>query len=417
VGRRAGWWDAAVYGVSALTAFGVWGYSATPIHREWAALAAPLYALGALAAVGLALLGPRPERRMALAVAVLVAVALVPLWVQVSRRAATDAGLHAQAEVIVTEEATRALLAARNPYEAEFGGPLADRPPAQRHHFPYAPGMLAFGLPRALGAGPPLGDARLWFAAGAVAVTLSALSRWSGGLARKVLVVQALGVLPTSSLLVATGGHDLPVVALMLLAAVSVAEGRPGPAGVAMGLAAVTKQTSWALAPFLLVAVLRSGGRGAAARFVANAAVVFAPAVALFAAWDLRSLVEDTVLFPLGLGPHPSPAETLTVGRALVHLLPSLRPAITAVLMGLVAAAAVALLGRGPGTAAQACLGAGAVLWLAIWLAPTSRLGYLVYPVNLLAWGWAFDGASGWRGPARWARLRGRRGVGRRLAG
>ncbi|HXF56610.1 MAG TPA: glycosyltransferase 87 family protein [Actinomycetota bacterium] len=389
MGRRAAWWDAALYGVCALTALGVWGYSATPIHREWAALAAPMYALGTLGALGLARLAPRPGPRLVLAVAVFAAVALSPLWVQVSRRAATDAGLHAQSEVIVTEEAARALLAARNPYAERFDGPLADRPPAQRRHFPYGPGMLAFGVPRALGVGLPLGDARLWFAGAAVAVAGWALAAWRGSLARKVLLVQVLGVLPTSALLLATGGHDLPVVALMLLAAVLLAEGRPGPAGVALGLAALTKQTAWVLVPFLLVAAATSQGREAGARFLANVALAALPATALFAAWDPPAFVEDTVLFPLGVGQNPSPAETLTIGRALVHLFPGLRPAITAALMAAVAAVALWLLLRRPRSVARGCLDAGVVAWLAVWLAPSSRVGYLIYPLNLLAWGLA----------------------------
>lgn len=401
MGRRAAWWDAALYGVCALTAFGVWGYSATPIHREWAALAAPMYALGALGALGLARLGPRPEARLVLAVAVFAAVALAPLWVQVSRRAATEAGLHAQSEVIVTEEAARALVGARNPYAARFDGPLGDRPFAQRTHFPYGPGMLAFGLPRAVGVGLPLGDARLWFAGAAVALAAWALATWRGPLARKVTLVQVLGVVPTSSLLLAAGGHDLPVVALMLLAAVLLAEGRPGPAGVALGLGALTKQTAWVLVPFLLVAAATWLGREAAARLLTNAALAFLPAVALFAAWDPAAFLEDTVLFPLGVGRNPSPAETLTIGRALVHVFPGLRPAITAVLMGAVAAVAVWLLARRPRTVARACLDAGVVAWLAVWLAPSSRLGYLVYPVNLLVWGLAMGAVPSWAGAAR----------------
>lgn len=413
MGRRAAWWDAALYGVCALTAFGVWGYSATPIHREWAALAAPMYALGVLGALGLARLGPRPGPRLVLAVAVFAAVALAPLWVQVSRRAATDAGLHAQSEVIVTEEAARALLAARNPYAAQFDGPLTDRPPAQRHHFPYAPGMLAFGLPRAVGLGLPSGDARLWFAGLGVAVAGWALATWRGSLARKVVLVQVLGVLPTSALLFATGGHDLPVVALMLLAVVLLAEGRPGPAGVTLGLAALTKQTAWVLVPFLLAVTAARQGREGGARFVANVALAALPATILFASWDPAAFLEDTVLFPLGVGQNPSPAETFTVGRALVHFFPGLRPVITAVLMGAVAGVALWLLARRPRSVARGCLNAGVVAWLAVWLAPSSRLGYLVYPVNLLAWGLVMGAVPSWaREVGRRARVPAGRGRG-----
>jgi hypothetical protein len=41
---------------------------------------------------------------------------------------------------------------------------LVARPIATKTHFPYLPGMLAFGVPRALDGRSPLADARVWFA-------------------------------------------------------------------------------------------------------------------------------------------------------------------------------------------------------------------------------------------------------------
>ena len=81
---------------------------------------------------------------------VFAAAAIAPMAVAASRRAGGDPGAYAQSEVIVVEEAATALLDARNPYVAEYrDGPLAERPVATQIHFPYLPGMLAFGIPRA----------------------------------------------------------------------------------------------------------------------------------------------------------------------------------------------------------------------------------------------------------------------------
>src|SRR5207248_2205209 len=94
----------------------------------------------------------RPVRlRFALAAGAFVLAAVLPLGLEVGWRFGGDLGRHAQSEVIVTEEAARALVAGRDPYAATFvHGPLAARPLGTRTHFPYLPGMLAFGLPRAV---------------------------------------------------------------------------------------------------------------------------------------------------------------------------------------------------------------------------------------------------------------------------
>jgi hypothetical protein len=56
--------------------------------------------------------------------------------------------------------------------------------------------------------------------------------------------------------------------------------------------------------------------------------------------------------------------------------------------VSIVVAAAVFLALRGKRTPAGAARSAGLVFLLALVLTPAGRVGYLVYPVNLLAWSW-----------------------------
>ena len=116
---------------------------------------------------------------------------------------------------------------------------------------------------------------------------------------------------------------------------------------------------------------------------IATVAATLAAAPADFAA--------DVLLFPLGLTVLPSPAATTTVGSIVVGALDSWpQAATTAALLALavsVAAAIAAVLLRAPSAGPpEAAAAAAAMLVALIALAPLGRVGYLVYPVDLLAW-------------------------------
>src|SRR5947207_2373562 len=83
-----------------------------------------------------------------------------------------------------------------------------------------------------------------------------------------------------------TGGDDLPVRGLMLLAVVLAGQERPVGAGIALGIAAATKQTAWILVPFLVAAVALANDRRTAAKLAGAAAAVVLPVIAAFAAWN-----------------------------------------------------------------------------------------------------------------------------------
>jgi hypothetical protein len=389
--RRAALWDAALYGGSSLWALGVAGWASIPLYREWGRLALAPYAIGAVAAVVLA--GrPGTRARTWLAVAVFAGAALLPLALEVAWRAETAPGLHVQSEAIVTEEAARALADGRNPYVATYeDGPLAARPPGTTSHFPYLPAMLVFGLPRAVDGASPAADARVGFAAVTIALTLLAVGLWPGSGEDRLRVAQALAVLPTGALPMATGGDDLPVLGLMLLSLVLVGRRRAAWAGVAAGLAAGMKQTAWPLVPFLVLVAWKAGGRygrSLPAPLSLAAGVLVVP----FLAWDPGAFLEDVVLFPLGLGEQATPAGSATVGTLLVRALPQARAVITALILLAVAAVAIWLLVRRPAaTVGGAAAHVGMVMAVALLLAPAARFGYLIYPVNLLVWARVLD--------------------------
>jgi hypothetical protein len=388
--RRAILWDAGLYAGSALVAAGVWFLADIPIQRTWGRMAVGPYAAGTVVAALLASRrGASTRARTWIAIAVLAGAALIPMALEVGRRSSTDPGLHAQSEVILTEEGAAALVHGKDPYAVDYlAGPLRARPFGTKTHFPYLPGMLAFGLPRALGGSGPLADARIPFAAATLLLLGLASAAGAGTAEARLRVLQLFLVVPTGALLMATGGDDLPVVALMLLALVLARRRQTLTSGLVLGLAAATKQTAWVLLPFLILAARDGSGREAWRRASAGIGVVVVPVILPFLLWNPAEFVEDVVKFPVGLGRQRSAAETPTLGSWLVRTFPSARTPLTVVLVVVVAAAAGLLLLRGGRTPAGAARSAGLVFLLAMALTPAGRIGYLVYPINLLAWSW-----------------------------
>ena len=185
----------------------------------------------------------------------------------------------------------------------------------------------------------------------------------------------------------ATGGDDLPVLALMLLAVVLAGQERPVGAGIALGIAAATKQTAWILVPFLVAAMAQANDRRTAAKLAGAAAAVVLPVVGAFAAWNPGGFWEDAVRFPLGLGRQQTSAATPTLGSLVVHAFPEAKTGITVALIGVVTILVVYLLVRRPPmSVAGAASRAAAVFAVGFVFAPAARFGYVVYPIELLVW-------------------------------
>ena len=387
--------DTGLYALSAVFAV-VTAFTSTLLpHRAWGAMAAWAYA-GAFVVVTVELVLRRPAGRMAVTWLTFAGVALLPLVVQAVQRAGgrTD---RAQEEVLVVEHMGERLAATGTPYLSPDA--IAALPPGEQllGYSPYQPGMAIFGLPRAWAGDGWWTDARVWFALVTVAAVLGGLVLVrSSGSAARVRAAQAVLSVPICALTLATGGDDLPVLALWLLALACCAADRFGAAGLAAGAAGAVKL--FALPVIVVLAVLAvATGRGR--RFLPGAIglpiLVLVPALLI----DADAFMENVLRFPLGHGLVTSPAQSPFPGYLISSALPGGRYVAAALLAAVGAVIAVRLVRRPPHTAAAAALYCGYGLLAAILLMPTTRFGYLLYPLALFLWAPALSKHTGTTAP------------------
>ncbi|MEV7986199.1 glycosyltransferase family 87 protein [Micromonospora sp. NPDC085948] len=394
--------DLSLYAVSTIFAAITAVTSTLLPHRAWGAVAAVGYLVATLAVLTQLLLRRHhPTARLVglgarwtITGLTWASTALLPLlWQSIERaNGRTD---RAQEEVLVVEHAGNRLLEHGTPYLGPDA--IAALPPGDQllGYTPYQPGMAMFGLPRAL-ADTWWTDSRVWFAVGtALALTLAvtalrttpatalpapAAHRRDSALLRGV---QAATVLPICALTLATGGDDLPVLALCLLALALAAADRPGRAGLAVGLAGALKLFAWPVALVLIVwGLTRRAGTRVAAGAIGLPVAALVPAILV----DRDALTENVLRFPLGHGLVTSPAQSPFPGYLIATALPAGRLVAAALLVAAGATIAVRLARRPPRTAVATALICGYGLLAAIALMPSTRFGYLLYPMALLTW-------------------------------
>lgn len=403
-----------LYAASALFAAITAETSSISLYRQWAALAIGPYLLGALFSA----LGARRARRTASAgegegswhwttprvlvfLLVLLGATLMPLSLEVLWRADTGGTgtTYVQPEVPVVEQSGIRVAHRHDPYQLVDGSRTRPTAPAGQPAYdvynPYLPLMSVFGLARSTHASPRLTDARVTFSLITIVVVIGAMALCRGPTAPRVLALQAMTVLPTAALPLATGGDDLPVAALMLLALVLIQRRRPLGAGVALGVAASMKITAWPLAALAFLAARdRDGRRGRrpALMLVGGMAAVMVPAVLPTALSNVPAFVDNVVRFPLGLAGIRSPAASPLVGHAVLSLFPGAHKLFTV----LVASVGVAVLGyvlvrHTPRTSGGLARLLGWTMTVAILLAPTTRVGYFLYPIDFFVWAWLLN--------------------------
>jgi hypothetical protein len=384
--------DVLLYAASALLAAGLAVVTIYHGHRVWGVASAAAYAAGALvSAAGLWLHGGGGHRRrMAVAGAVFAMSALVPLGVLVAQRW-HGVAWSAQPEVDVVERMGRLLVQTGTPY------PAVDTLAQFQDYAPYLPAMAVFGLPRAVFGPAWYTDARLAFLAVAALLALLAV-RLVRPPRLPVRAVQLVAVLPATTLAVATGGDDLPVVALLVLCVGCCHLGRVGTGGIAGGLALAMKLTAAPVLLVLAIALRTQRGTGRAALFAGSALAVAAALVLPAAVLSPTALVEHVIRFPAGLTGVESPAASPLPG----YLLAQSGAAGRVTALALLAAAGVAILvwvlRWPPRTAAQAAERAAAGLVVAMLLMPATRFGYLLYPLVLTGTAIALRPTSSWYG-------------------
>jgi hypothetical protein len=373
--------------------------------RVWAIWAACGYAV---ALVMLCCWRCRRGRMAAVGVSVALAVLAPLLWLSVA--------YPLEDGMAVIDRSAVLLLHHGSPYLA------ADQVTGWLSYNPYLPAMTLFGLPSAAGLGGLAGNSGVWIAIGTVIPLAAAFWIVMKPLAYDALLATAVAVAsPVVGLNLAVITTDPPVLALILLALAlaarpaaspqPAASSRPGltpwitritGSGVALGVACDLKSTAWLAVPVLAAMVAARDGGRAAWRFVAAAAVTTVVLIAVLAPAALTSLrgadalVQNSVLFPLGLTRYKTPAESLLPG----HLLTALGPAGHVASVGLLLAAglgiAIWIVVRPPRDVPAAAWRLAIGLTLMFLLGPQVRFGYFIYPLGLVGW-LALTGAS--RGP------------------
>jgi hypothetical protein len=155
------------------------------------------------------------------------------------------------------------------------------------------------------------------------------------------------------------------------------------------------KFTAWPLAALALFAARDATGRRAPGRMALGMIAVTGPVVIPFLIHNPHVFVVNVILFPLGLSGVPSPAASPLPGHLLIQAFPWLRHVLPIVALAVGGTVLVQyLVRRTPRSAADVTSLAGWVLLIAILVAPATRIGYLIYPINFFVWAYMFRRAD-----------------------
>ena len=363
-------WVTGVFAASAAYALVMALVTTNHLHRVWGVFAACAYLLAAMAVLAW------KSRGLDSALVITITGALAaPLVLMADDRMQ-------QPEVRVINKSAAMLVHQGNPYVGPAALAVAHSPNV---FDPYLPAMTLFGVPRAVLGFSVLTDPRIWFGLGFMIVFAAALA--AAG-ARDVL---RWTVLVTASPVIAfsltVGGTDVPVLGCLCLGlALLWREPHPVLAGLALGVAAAMKATAW---PALLVAAVllaaRNGIRAAWVLIGTALAVVVAIVGPVAVLWP-RALVQNTVLFPLGLASIKSQAVSPLPGHLLAGTGSAGHLAAVALLALACLGIIISLVIRPPRTVPAATWRLVIGLSLMFVLAPATRFGYFLYPAGLLAW-------------------------------
>jgi len=364
-------WLAGIFGVSAIWAILVAVISVDHVHQLWGEMAAVGYGL-ALAVVLLVRHARGTDIALGLAFA---GGLLVPLGTLAARSLW-------QPEVWVVARSGMTLLHQGTPYADPAVLAGATDPDAYN---PYLPVMALFGLPRALFDLGLLTDPRVWF--GVVFLLVFWLALRNGGARDPWRWTVLVAATPVIAFELAVGGTDVPMVAFLCLGFGYLWVSKPVLAGLALGVGSSMKATAW---PALLVAVALlavTAGRRAVWRFALAALAVMAVCVGPFLVSNPRTLVLNTIKFPLGLAHVISAARSPLPGYVIAHAWPHTGHTVVVALLGAAGlAVALSLVFRPPRSVPRAVVLLAGAMTLMFVLAPSTRVGYFIYPAALAIW-------------------------------
>ncbi len=223
--------------------------------------------------------------------------------------------------------ARNVLMRGVDPYGFNYVGTGLERAPWNQpfpnpslHHLDYWPGTIVLPLPLQAAFQGVLGwwDERIWLLLAASAVWLLVRRLVPGAGGRMAAI--AFFLIPGHSLLAILGDNDLPMVALLLGATLAVGNRRFLIAGLLIGLAIATKQTSLIAVPIL--AAYAVGHQVGSRRFLRAAGVAAAAVVVLlapFVLWNARAFVADTLLYNFAGGAAAYPIQGLGLSSILLQ--------------------------------------------------------------------------------------------------
>jgi Glycosyltransferase family 87 len=368
-------WLAGIFAVSVIWAVLVALFSTDSVHRLWGVMAACGYGLALLAVLAI-----RNARVSDVALGLsFIGALLAPLTWMAAR------GLE-QPEVWVVARSGSMLLHQGTPYASAAALALTQNPNAYN---PYLPVMALFGLPRAIFDGGLLTDPRIWF--GAVFLAVFWLALRAGGARDPGRWAILVAGSPVIAFELAVGGTDVPMVGFLCLG-FALLYRRPTSvnlailAGLALGIASAMKATAWPALVVAVVLILVRDGRKAAGAFTLSALGVVAVCVGPFFVHP-KSLVDNTILFPLGLASVRSAASSPLLGHVIASTWHQAGHTIVVVLLVLAAVAvALSLVFRPPRSVPRAVVLLAGAMTLMFILAPSTRFGYFIYPATLAIW-------------------------------
>ena len=380
-------WLAGIFAVSVAWAVLVAVFSSDSVHRLWGVMAACGYTLALLAVIAI-----RNARAADVALGLSFVGALIaPLTWMAAK------GLE-QPEVYVVARSGAMLIHQGTPYTGAAALAATHNPNAYN---PYLPVMALFGVPRALFNLGLLTDPRIWFGVVFVIVFWFALRR--GGAHDPWRWTILVAGSPVIAFELAVGGTDVPMVGFLCLGFALLMVKRDATsvsfavlAGLALGIASAMKATAWPALLVALVLLMVRDGRKAALAFTLTALGVVAVCVGPFFVLHPKDLVDNTILFPLGLAHGViSAASSPLLGHIIASTWHGAGHTVVVVLLVLAGVAvALSLVFRPPRTVARAVVLLAGAMSLMFLLAPSTRFGYFIYPATLAIWLFAVRGGQ-----------------------
>jgi hypothetical protein len=364
-------WLAGIFAVSVLWAILVAVISNDHVHQIWGEMAAVGYGL-ALAIV--VVLRHARTADIALGVSFLGGLILPLGWLATSGEWQPEVGVVANSGWALIHQGTPyadpAILAGTTNVDA---------------YNPYLPVMSLFGLPRAFFDLGLLTDPRVWF--GVVFLLVFWLALREGGAKDPARWAILAAGSPVIAFELAVGGTDVPMVAFLCLGFAYLWVRKPVLAGLALGIGASMKATAW---PALLVAIVllwvRESGR-TVRRFTLAALGVIVVCLGPFVVGHPKAIVVNTIAFPLGLASLKSDARSPLPGYLISSTWPGTGHTVVVVMLALAGlAVAASLVFKPPRSVPRAVALLAGAMTLMFVLAPSTRVGYFIYPAGLAIW-------------------------------